>query len=102
MFPEGDAGRRVAHRIDSEVEEYVELDEGFVLAEMRVPEKFVGSTVIDAGLRETYGVSVVCHKPTGGAFVVTTGGTVLGTADLILVAGPVDSVERFAEMARRP
>ncbi len=75
VFPEGDAGRRVAHRIGVKLEEYIELDEQFVLVEMTVPEKFIGSTVIEAGLRDDHGVSVVCHKPSGGEFSVTTGDT---------------------------
>ena len=100
VFPEGDAGRRVAHRISSKVAEYVELDEGFVLAELTVPYAYVGSTVQECALRETYGVSVVCDKSKGGTFEVTTGNTVLGEKDLILVAGPEDAIERFAQMSR--
>lgn len=100
VFPEGDAGRQVAHRISSRVQEYLELDEGFVLAELTVPDSFVGMTVMEAGMRETYGVSVVCHKPASGSFEVTTGHTVLGAYDLIVVAGPQADIERFARLAR--
>lgn len=100
VFPERDIGRRVAHRIGGQLVDYMELDEGFVLAEMRVPKEFVGLTVIEAGLRETYGVSVVCHKPTGGTFAVTTGHTRLGRSDLILLAGEVANVETFAALER--
>lgn len=99
VFPEGDAGRQVAHRISSQVKEYVELDDGFVLAELTVPESFVGMTVMEAGMRETYGVSVVCHKPGAGTFEVTTGHTVLGVGDLIVVAGPEAAIDRFARLA---
>ncbi len=100
VFPEGDAGRRAAHRISSKVAEYVELDDGFVLAELTVPRRYAGSTVQDCGMRETHGVSVVCHKPLGGSFEVTTGNTVLGEEDLIVVAGPQESIERFAHLSR--
>lgn len=100
VFPEGDAGRTVAHRISSRVQEYVELDDGFVLAELTVPDSFVGKTVMEAGVRETYGVSVVCHKPSQGNFEVTTGNTVLGVDDLIVVAGPETQIERFTRLAR--
>lgn len=100
VFPERDIGRRVAHRIDSEVVDYMELDEGFVLAEMSVPKRFVGLTVLEAGLRELFGVSVVCHKPLRGSFAVTTGDTVLGASDLILLAGKVDAVDKFAALER--
>ncbi|MFV0315514.1 MAG: potassium channel family protein [Microthrixaceae bacterium] len=100
VFPEGDAGRRVAHRISSKVAEYVELDEGFVLAELTVPNMYVGSAVQDCGMRDAYGVSVVCHKPLDGTFEVTTGNTILGAHDLILVAGPEEAIERFAQISR--
>lgn len=99
VFPEGDAGRRVAHRIVSSVQEYLELDRDFVLAEMTVPAQFTDMSLMEAGLREDHGVSVVCHKPTGGTFEVTTGATVLGRGDLIVIAGSEAAVGRFASLA---
>ncbi len=98
VFPEVNEGKRVAHRIHTRVSDYVELDDGFVLAEMLVPAKYEGQTVIQAGLREAFGVSVVCNKPQNGSFEVTTGDTQLGRGDLILVAGPEDSVDRFSKL----
>ena len=38
---------------------------------------------------------MVCHKPAGGTFEVTTGNTVLGADDLIVVAGPQAQIEHF-------
>lgn len=100
VFPEGDAGRRVAHRIGLAVKEYLELEPGFVLAEMAVPARLADKTLMEAGIREDHGVSVVCHKPAGGAFEVTTGHTVLGVDDLIVVAGTEAAVGRFASLAQ--
>ncbi len=62
VFPEGDAGRRVAHRISSQVKEYLELDSGFVLAELTVPDLLIGSTVMDAH----------CARPTGSPWYATS------------------------------
>jgi len=96
VFPERDMGVRVAHRIDGRILDYLELADGFVIAEMNVPAAYVGRTVNDCRLREAYGVSVVCHKPGGGVFAITTGDTVLGADDEVLVAGTAEDVERFA------
>ncbi|MEZ5239103.1 MAG: SDR family NAD(P)-dependent oxidoreductase [Microthrixaceae bacterium] len=89
----------MAHRIVSSVQEYLELDRDFVLAEMTVPAQFTDMSLMEAGLREDHGVSVVCHKPTGGTFEVTTGATVLGRGDLIVIAGSEAAVGRFASLA---
>lgn len=94
--PEADMGRRVAHLLSGSVLEYLALDDDFVIAEMGVPAAIVGRSLGEAGLRASHRVTVVCVKPAGGTFTYAERDTVLGTDDLIVVAGHRHDVERFA------
>ena len=96
VFPEGDAGRRVAHRVTGQMLDYFEVDEGFAVVETAPPAKVAGKTLQEARIRQTYGVTVVSIKPPGGQFTYTTADTVLAQGSLLLVAGERQAVERFA------
>jgi trk system potassium uptake protein TrkA len=98
VFPEHDMGRRVAHLVTGRMIEFVQLDEGFALVELRPPRQLVGRSLGDAQVRSRHGVTVVCIKPEGGSFTYATPETVPGPGDILVVAGETDRVEGFAEL----
>jgi trk system potassium uptake protein TrkA len=99
VFPEHDMGRRVAHLVTQQMIEFVQLDEGFALVELKPPRQIVGRSLGDAQVRKRYGITVVCIKPEGGAFTYATQDTVPGPNDILVVAGETPRVEGFAELA---
>jgi trk system potassium uptake protein TrkA len=98
VFPEHDMGRRVAHLVTGRMIEFVQLDEGFALVELKPPKQIVGRSLGDAQVRTRYGITVVCIKPKGGSFTYATPETVPGPDDILVVAGETDRVEGFAEL----
>jgi len=98
VFPEHDMGRRVAHLVTGRMIEFVQLDEGFALVELRPPRQIVGRSLADSQVRKRYGITVVCIKPEGGSFTYATTETVPGPNDILVVAGATDRVEGFAEL----
>jgi trk system potassium uptake protein TrkA len=98
VFPEHDMGRRVAHLVTGRMIEFVQLDEGFALVELRPPRQVVGRSLGDAQVRTRYGITVVCIKPKGGSFTYATPDTVPGPNDILVVAGETDRVKGFAEL----
>jgi trk system potassium uptake protein len=98
VFPEHDMGRRVAHLVTGRMIEFVQLDEGFALVELRPPRQIVGRSLGDAQVRTRYGITVVCIKPKGGSFTYATPDTVPGPNDILVVAGETDRVKGFAEL----
>lgn len=97
VFPEAEMGERVAHLLTGQMQEYVVLDENFVIAEMQVPEKYVGIALGDSDIRASTHVTVVVVKPEGAGFTYAEATTVLGPRDLIVVAGKRSDVETFAD-----
>jgi trk system potassium uptake protein TrkA len=98
VFPEHDMGRRVAHLVTGRMLEFVPLDEGFALVELKPPKQIVGRSLGDAQVRSRHGVTVVCIKPEGGSFTYATQETVPGPDDVLVVAGETDRVEGFAQL----
>jgi trk system potassium uptake protein TrkA len=99
VFPERDMGQRVAHQVTGQMVDYMRLDEGFALVERSVPQAVAGMTLAEGSLRQRYDVTVVCIKPAGGTFTYATPDSVLDADALLLVAGELASVDRFAEEA---
>jgi trk system potassium uptake protein len=98
VFPEHDMGKRVAHLVTGRMIEFVQLDEGFTLVELRPPRQIVGRSLAESQVRSRYGITVVCVKPKGGSFTYATPDTVPGPNDILVVAGETDRTKRFAEL----
>ena len=96
IFPEQHMGERVAHAVSGQVVDYFELEEGFVLAEVRAKSAIAGGTLADLNIRKRFGVTVVCIKQEGGGFTYATPETTISKGDLLVIAGASDDAERFA------
>lgn len=99
VYPEHDMGHRVAHLLGDRVLDWLQLDETFALAETVVPSAVAGLSLLEAGVRAKYEVTVVCVKPAGGAFTYATPDTIMERGDVLVVAGPTEAAEAFARLA---
>jgi trk system potassium uptake protein len=98
VFPEHDMGQRVAHLVTGRMMDYIELDEGFALVETTAPVAVHGKSLAEAGIRQRYGVTVVCIKPVDEPFTYATPETVICEGDILLVAGENRHAEAFANL----
>lgn len=98
VYPEHDMGHRLAHVIGGRMLDWFQLDEKFAMVETRAPKEVHGKSLVSAGLRAKYGVTVVCIRQGGGSFTYATPETVVQKGDVVVVAGPTESVEMFARL----
>lgn len=97
LFPESEAGDRVAHLMSSRMLDYIEFDEGhFAVVKMQPPKEVQGFTLGESRIRETYGVTVVGVKSPGRDFTYAEPATRIGAHDMLIVAGNVELLGRFA------
>lgn len=89
--PERDTGRRVAHLISGQVEEYVEFASDYAMVKLAPPTSMIGKTVAEC----TGNVSIVAVRPSEGSFKTATPDTVVNSGDLIIAAGRVKDLEAF-------
>ncbi|MFB4319172.1 potassium channel family protein [Actinomadura sp. 21ATH] len=99
VLPEQDMGERVAHLVSGRMLDYVEVDENFALVKTLPPKEIVGVPLGETRLRGKHGVTVVSVKRPGEDFTYASTETVLEYGDVILIAGPINKVERFADRA---
>ncbi|GAB3558027.1 potassium channel family protein [Spelaeicoccus albus] len=97
LYPETDAGDRVAHLVSSRMLDYIEFDEGyFGIVKMRPPKEIQGFTLGESSVRRKYGVTVVGVKSPGQDFTYAQPDTRVNKQDTIIVAGQTDLLNRFA------
>ncbi|WGW10975.1 TrkA family potassium uptake protein [Saxibacter everestensis] len=97
LYPETDAGNRVAHLVSSRMLDYIEFDEGFFgVVKMRPPREVQGFSLRESAIRKKYGVTVVGIKTPGQDFTYATPETQINAQDMLIVAGHVDLLNRFA------
>lgn len=96
VFPEKDAGQRVAHLVNGRLLDFIEFDDGFAIVKMRPPKELQGFTLAQSDIRATYGVTVVGVKSPGRDFTYATAETMVAPHDVLIVSGHTELIERFA------
>ncbi|RZT66628.1 potassium channel family protein [Leucobacter luti] len=96
IYPEREAGERVAHLLSGAMLDFIQFDNNYVIAKMYPPRSIRGRTLSDSGVRTRYRVTVVGVKTPGQPFTHATQDTMISPHDLIIVSGTASDVERFA------
>ncbi|MFV0425591.1 MAG: potassium channel family protein [Beutenbergiaceae bacterium] len=96
VYPEYDAGARVAHLVSGRMLDFIELDDGFAIVKMRPPKETHGFTVGDLHLMSRYGIMVVGVKPPGQPFEYAQAETRIDASDTLILSGETALLEKFA------
>ena len=99
VYPEHDAGTRVAHLVSGRLLDFIEMEDGFTIVKMRPPRETHGFTVGDSQIRKRYGITVIGVKPPGRPFEYATEQTRIDADDVLILSGDTMLLEKFA---RRP
>ena len=98
IYPEAEAGERVAHLVSGRMLDFIEFDDDFALVKMYPPKPIRGLNLIDSGVRSKHRVTVVGVKSPGKPFTYATAETVVSNHDLISVSGTEGDIEKFAAL----
>jgi trk system potassium uptake protein TrkA len=101
VLPEHDMGERVAHLVTGHMIDYIEFDDDFAMVKTIAPGEAVGRPLSESKLRGRYGVTVLAVKRAQEDFAYAAPDTVIHAADVLIVAGRIHAVERFADLAGR-
>ena len=96
IYPEYDAGTRVAHMVSGRMLDYIEMEDGFSIVKMRPPREIRGFTIAKSRIRERFGVRIIGVKAPNQPFEYTTEDTLIGADDTIIVSGDTELLEEFA------
>ncbi|NJP06759.1 MAG: TrkA family potassium uptake protein [Chloroflexaceae bacterium] len=99
VLPEHDAGRRLAHVLAGPgVLDQLELEPGYSITELRVPDSLVGHTLIESDLRRRCGVNVLVVKNGSSLTISPDGDYVFDANDLLVVLGSDDGIAQLHEL----
>lgn len=99
VFPEARMGERVAHLLNGRLLDFIKFDDRFALAKLKAPASIVGLTLGLSEVRKKYGITVVGTKRTDEDFVYAVPDTLVHPNDVLIVAGTIEQIERFAAIA---
>ncbi|MEN9621278.1 MAG: hypothetical protein RL499_1471 [Actinomycetota bacterium] len=98
IYPEAEAGERVAHLLSGRMIDFIEFDDDFVLVKMYPPKPIRGLSLAESEVRTKYRITVVGVKSPGKPFTYATEQTVVSNHDLIIVSGTEADIDRFASL----
>ncbi|MDN5558896.1 MAG: TrkA family potassium uptake protein [Ruaniaceae bacterium] len=96
VYPETDAGQRVAHMVSGRMMDYIEMEDGFAIVKMRPPRETHGFTVGESKIGKRYDINVIGVKSPGDPFEYATAETRIHADDVLIVSGDSALLERFA------
>ena len=96
VYPEFDAGARVAHMLSGKMLDYIEMEDGFSIIKMHPPRDIQGFTIAESRIQERFGVTIIGVKSPGQPFEYTRPETRVSPEDIIIVSGDSELLEAFA------
>jgi len=98
IYPEAEAGERVAHLVSGRMLDFIEFDDDFAMVKMYPPKSIRGVPLSETDIRKKFGVTVVGVKSPGTEFTYATAETVISNHDLIIVSGNSGAIEKFSAL----
>lgn len=93
----------IAHKIQqSNFDSNVQILEGYAIAEVKVPNEFIGKTIRDIGIRSNYGVDVISIKSIRGrnteVKAIPNADYLITDKDVMIVAGEVRNINLLKDL----
>lgn len=98
IYPEREAGERVAHLVSGRMIDFIRFDDNFALVKMYPPKPIRDLSLRDSQVRSKYHITVVGVKSPGKPFTYATEQTVVTNHDIIIVSGTNEDIEVFAAL----
>jgi trk system potassium uptake protein TrkA len=98
IYPEAEAGERVAHLVSGRMLDFIEFDDDFALVKMFPPKPIRGKNLTESGVRSRHNITVVGVKSPGKPFTYATEKTVVTDHDIIIVSGTSSDIEKFSAL----
>lgn len=98
IYPEKDMGRRVAHLVRGAAIDYFEIEPGYSLAKIAPPAEILEIPLGRTTIRQKHGITVTAFRTAEGEWQNADNDTVLREGSTVLVVGPTDRVEAFAQL----
>lgn len=98
VFPEKQLAAWTAIRCTSNhILDYIELDDGYAIVEISVPDEWDGRTITSIDVRKKYGINILAIRGDGKLNMSITPDTVLSADCSVLVLGSERAIQKFVK-----
>ena len=104
IFPEKDTALSMAKKLDNpSLIDYLPFMDGYGIIELSVPEKFVGKTLKQINLTNTYGVQAIAiNSPESSHMQFTPqADSLLNQGDILILLGPEKGLDRLKNATKK-
>ena len=98
IYPEAEAGERVAHLVSGRMLDFIQFDDDFAIVKMYPPKQIRGMSLAESQVRKKFGITVVGVKSPGKDFTYATPETVVSNHDLIIASGSTGALDKFSAL----
>lgn len=98
IFPENDMGEKTAYILSKKnVLEFIEFDAEHSIAEIILPDKWVGRTVREIDVRRVYGITILALRTSDGNIQMTINPDIpFRSGDTLLIMGTNESIDKIS------
>ena len=95
VYPEKQLAAWTAIRCTSDhILDYTELDDGYAIYELSIPENWLGKTILQLDIRKKFGINILAVRDGGKLNMNITPDTLLDTEQSILVLGHEKAIQK--------
>ena len=95
VYPEKQLAAWTAIRCTSDhILDYTELDDGYAIYELSIPESWLGMTILQLDIRKKFGINILAIRESGRLNMNITPDTLLDTGRSILVLGHEKAIQK--------
>ena len=95
VYPEKQLASWTALRCTSDhIIDYVELDDGYAIAELEVPDEWIGKTILTLDVRKRNGLTILAIRRDGKPNMSITADTVMSGDTSVLVLGTEKAIQK--------
>lgn len=98
VFPEKEMGEKIAKSLmDSSIIDYINLSDKFSIAEVAPLDKWIGLTLIESNIRQSYSLNIVAIKRTNKILVNPLPKEVIAEKDVLVVIGNNTDIRKLSK-----
>lgn len=98
VYPERDMAIRLANRLETaRALDFVQLSEKINVSKMLLPQKLIGSTVVELNLRSKFGLNIIAIENSGEVMEVINPDYAFRKNDILFLSGCKEGLLKFGE-----
>lgn len=99
VYPEKQVAKWTVFRYCSDmIFDYLDLNDGFSVYEVSVPDEWIGKTVFELDIRKKYGINIMAIKQNGKLDMVIGPRTIFEKESTVLVLGKTEDIQSYFKM----